>query len=414
MSDWWYAVNDERLGPVRAKELKALLARGEVNNETMVWQQGMDVWVPLSDTQLVPPRLSQQERARRMLALPAANRWARFVARCFDLWLETVLFMGLIGFILGRYSATYLEWTTWPYFSHVFGIASVPISFLLDAIVYAIFGNTPGKALLGLKVTDSIGEPLTFIQYLRRNMAVWYSGLGLGLPIVTLITMANQGGALKEGHQASYDETTGYRVRTKKWNVFRFISFGIAFCGLISLISVLSIAGNKIEKRNIEIASQKFYIWNNPLTHLDVSVNARWRFSPQKNEDGKPVYIFTEQNGRAAVVFAVEEAPRLNIGDYVPLFQASTASQMKFEDAGTYYEMHGRTAWRGKGVLPQTRGSRFHVSVIQLGDAFWRVVSIQTPPYDYSDDKIKVLEQSLWESVLKDSVSIDRKIHKAT
>jgi RDD family. len=47
---------------------------------------------------------------------------------------------------------------------------------ILDAGVYSAVGNTPGKALLGLKVTTLNGSRLSYAEYSRRNPC--FSGPG--------------------------------------------------------------------------------------------------------------------------------------------------------------------------------------------------------------------------------------------
>ncbi|MEJ2368958.1 MAG: RDD family protein [Acidobacteriota bacterium] len=151
------------------------------------------------------------------LAFPAANRWARFFARFFDLTWEILFFFILIGFAY----AIFLGLRpgpkgTMPQFSLglriLLTMALMPVALAFDACVYAAAGNTPGKALLKLHVSTLDGKPLGFPQYLRRNFSMWVKGLALGFPIVTWIAMALQGDRLGKGKQASYDAYVGYGV----------------------------------------------------------------------------------------------------------------------------------------------------------------------------------------------------------
>src|SRR5215210_1480318 len=45
---WYYAENNERRGPVEDAAFDALVSAGTVTPDTLVWQQGMDTWQPLS------------------------------------------------------------------------------------------------------------------------------------------------------------------------------------------------------------------------------------------------------------------------------------------------------------------------------------------------------------------------------
>jgi hypothetical protein len=47
--DWFYAIGSEQLGPVSTERLNAMLAAGEVSNETLVWHDEMTEWEALGN-----------------------------------------------------------------------------------------------------------------------------------------------------------------------------------------------------------------------------------------------------------------------------------------------------------------------------------------------------------------------------
>lgn len=49
---WYYAVGNERLGPVSDAELEELIRKGTLQQETLVWRMGMSNWQPLSVARL--------------------------------------------------------------------------------------------------------------------------------------------------------------------------------------------------------------------------------------------------------------------------------------------------------------------------------------------------------------------------
>ena len=49
--DWYYAINNERIGPVSEGEFLRLIASGEVGRDTMVWREGMTAWQPCHEVQ---------------------------------------------------------------------------------------------------------------------------------------------------------------------------------------------------------------------------------------------------------------------------------------------------------------------------------------------------------------------------
>jgi hypothetical protein len=52
-SMWFYAKESERLGPVARDTIKQLFEAGQITADTLVWQEGMEDWKPLRQTELV-------------------------------------------------------------------------------------------------------------------------------------------------------------------------------------------------------------------------------------------------------------------------------------------------------------------------------------------------------------------------
>lgn len=313
------------------------------------------------------------------------------------MWWETPLVAFVLGAVLGCYSAGFVEWINGPGASQLFGIFCLPFALILDAAIYRLIGNTPGKALLGLKVGLLDASPLSFSQYLSRNMAIWMHGLAFGIPLINLLTMAEQSRRLGKGQQASYDESTGYRVRAKPIGWVRKSSFGMAF--LFVFIAILNSIGQTAQREaNLSSASEN-YSWVNPVTSLSAKIDSRWKNSTIKNTDGQKIYMFSERAGRAVVILGVEHAPGFTLDDYVQAFRKSTVANMRFTDGGRYFEKSGKQAWQGSGEMIDTTSNRLHVQVVRVGDDFWRIVTIQTIPYEYSDHLVTQLQDGLWKTV---------------
>lgn len=45
---WFYAINDQKIGPVSDSQLDELLGSGKINRDTLVWREGMADWQPLN------------------------------------------------------------------------------------------------------------------------------------------------------------------------------------------------------------------------------------------------------------------------------------------------------------------------------------------------------------------------------
>lgn len=108
--------------------------------------------------------------------------WIRFWARSLD--------YALWGFVYGIAVAVF-----WP--DNVFLtnplIASVLITgswILPEAMLMAIAGSTPGKALLNVKVSFEGTAAEVDDAWIERGLRVWALGLGIGLPVVSWVAAA--------------------------------------------------------------------------------------------------------------------------------------------------------------------------------------------------------------------------------
>jgi hypothetical protein len=87
-----------------------------------------------------------------------------------------MLWSTIIGYPLGYALAEVLPkivppspeqpFTWFAFASFIFLMVSLPICLLLDGLAYRWFGNTPGKALLGLSVRTRTDSALSAEQYL--------------------------------------------------------------------------------------------------------------------------------------------------------------------------------------------------------------------------------------------------------
>lgn len=255
MTAWWYANKGKKAGPVDIDELKRLLQTGQIGSKTMLWREGMEAWKSLGKIDdlnglkaAVPPPLPPETESDPR-GFPLVNRWPRFFARIFDVWWEMLLVSFVLMVVLSWFYAGFLQWINIPGSTMLFAIFCLPIALFLDALLFVIAGNTPGKALLGLKVATVDNKPLAFASYLNRNFSMWLRGLALGFPLVPLFTMASQYRRLGKGQQTSYDEAWGFRVRAKPSGLIRKIVFGFAFASL--LVGMIGMIGLRIKQQAV-------------------------------------------------------------------------------------------------------------------------------------------------------------------
>ena len=161
--EWWYSLQGERKGPVSSKELRALIEDGILNSRHLVWKQGLENWLPIAEVDelsdalsAIPPELPEPPSRENIIELPLAGPWRRFFGRLIDLWalaLPTAFLVSVAG------SAASLEFALWiqePGSQYAFGWLIVPLILFSEAIIYAVFGTTLGKALPDYACTSAI------------------------------------------------------------------------------------------------------------------------------------------------------------------------------------------------------------------------------------------------------------------
>lgn len=191
---------------------------GDANEQSGVEQGETSHQAPVMEGQVrstVPPTVPY-----------IARPWPRYWARCFDLLLFGILALVVLGVLMRAsprvFGANALWWHVQD-FGWLIWIASLPLALLFDAISYGIFGNTPGKSITGIQVTDVPGNRVLFASYLRRNFRLYLPGLAAGIPLFTLFTLIKSYYKAKRGDLLSWDrgyETRPYQIKSGAWRPY--------------------------------------------------------------------------------------------------------------------------------------------------------------------------------------------------
>ncbi len=84
---------------------------------------------------------------------------------------------------------------------------------LAEALVISLFGTTPGKALMGIRVTGPDGQKLGFGASYARSLKCYVMGLGAGIPLLNLIAAILAFGRLTNHGATTWDEPVDYQTR---------------------------------------------------------------------------------------------------------------------------------------------------------------------------------------------------------
>lgn len=402
MKDWWYKDGGVETGPVTQAVLGEMVAQGRLAPDTAVWTSSMAGWAPIgAQAEFASGGAGGQDaapaQAAGVLDYPMASPWKRWCARMFDLWWETMLVGFAAGYVLGQTSPAFLRWLDAPGGGKLFGILCVPLALLLDAALHAIAGNTPGKAMLGLHVGLVDGRRLGFVQQVWRNLGLWTRGLGLGIPLVTLVAMGRQHRYVKEGQPASYDGE-GFRVRAKPIGWVRQAGFGLVFACLFAGMTWLEVADRVDERKAAARRAAPAFTWTNPATGRSASVAPQWEHSEQTSEEGLVLHRFTQHSEHAVLIITSEDRDGMSLAQLAGGLTNQLSGEWRMQD-GYLEEFRGQASWTTSGDRDDGK-LRIQVRLVQMGDRVWRVVAIQSVPMEYTDELVNTLTGQLWDTVV--------------
>lgn len=226
---WYYALHGERVGPRSLEEVRALVANGVLDAESLVWTPGMREWARVGDFSIlsptwVPPHSSPAPRAEAEWspAEPAAPAPAddaprplrRFGARMTDFVVYAmVLGSGLKAAapdIFARLEASPMESDLQANLIAILGLGICTV--IVESLLLHFAGTTPGKALFGVRVVNPDGTRLSLGQAFSRTLRVWVLGMGAGFMLFSIIAGIAAHIRLSGRGITAWDEQMGLRV----------------------------------------------------------------------------------------------------------------------------------------------------------------------------------------------------------
>lgn len=192
---WYVGRGESELGPLGDDALRALVGTGQVTADTPLWREGLSDWTAAA---ALPGVLGPRGAAARPpgaqpcgdgagASWEPASPWRRYWARCLDISVSAFIMAVLIGALSPALLARSARGGMGGW---IFFLALLPLSLIMDTVIYWALGNSPGKAIAGIKVLAADGRRrLSAPIHLRRNFGVYVFGLGLGLPPLSLFLL---------------------------------------------------------------------------------------------------------------------------------------------------------------------------------------------------------------------------------
>ncbi|QRY68685.1 RDD family protein [Ensifer sp. PDNC004] len=216
MTLWHYAVGSEEKGPIDETELLALVRTGALAPDTLVWRSGRGDWMRIADTpelivEFEPEQPASEQRHDALPpipSLPLARPWARFWATSLDLALlfyAANLMLTFAVLLLLPWPVLQLYYQEWRIAILVAAVfVSATIAVVLRAVIMALFGTSPGKALFGIRVVQLNGQSRGLF-HLTRELMMWLKGLALHIFPLFFVTLILQYRRVAHGEPAGHD-----------------------------------------------------------------------------------------------------------------------------------------------------------------------------------------------------------------
>ena len=152
--------------------------------------------------------------------------WRRFFARQFDVYLYTCL-LNLVLILFGVNPSNGGIGLTL-----LAIVVSLLLMFLLEPVLLSKLGTTPGKAILGLFVTDHDGGRLTYGEAYQRTQLVIIRGMGLSIPVYEWVRHYKSYTACVDGKGLDWEAESVLVLKdTRIWRVLALVilCLGLSF-----------------------------------------------------------------------------------------------------------------------------------------------------------------------------------------
>lgn len=142
--------------------------------------------------------------------------WRRYAARMLDMTVFGYVAFSVIAFVyysVAPYSADqFFSIFNGPGGTIIDLVLTTLLGCVLSGAVVGLSGSSLGKLLFGIMVVDRDGNKIGAVKGMQRDLSVYLRGLGLGIPLVSAITIWMAYSKLKETGSTSWDTDNDYIV----------------------------------------------------------------------------------------------------------------------------------------------------------------------------------------------------------
>lgn len=200
-------------------------------------------------------RKTSEEYLKKDMASPVYCPWRRFLARFLDLSIYcAILELGIAGVLL-RVNLQKIS----PLGDYLFSWLGLLLMLGIEPLLLHVFGTTPGKALLGLRVEGIDGERPSYQAALMRTRKVIAWGYGYNIPIYSIYRWWKCYRLHREQRRMPWEEETEITAVAVRERVS--VSGGIGYVflnGMIVLFTVLTVLYQRLAPCRGDLTVEQF------------------------------------------------------------------------------------------------------------------------------------------------------------
>lgn len=187
----------------------------------------------LDAEQVASERQTTQTADQLEISGPQIRPWVRYFARTIDIAAFSFISGAVLGFVYP--AALNINET-------LFGVIVLIAYLFVEPLLLATWGTTLGKWLLKVRLRTFSGNKLSYSDALGRTFSVLLRGMGLGLPLISLITLIVAYNRLTKEGTTSWDYDGGYVVSHQEIGPFRLVIIIIVMIAGVYAIALGTIA----------------------------------------------------------------------------------------------------------------------------------------------------------------------------
>ncbi|MCD8023072.1 MAG: MerR family transcriptional regulator, partial [Lachnospiraceae bacterium] len=164
---------------------------------------------------------------------PVRAPWRRYFARTLDLSLYELGWFAFLELVFNTNIANLSFGTV------LLSVLSMGTMLLVEPMFLKLFATTPGKWIMGFRVTDRDERHLTYGDGLSRTWTVLWRGMGLGIPIYTLVREWKSFHECNDGVTLEWDWDSELTMKdTHLWRGLALAGIYIFSTGLVVVIAL--------------------------------------------------------------------------------------------------------------------------------------------------------------------------------